>query len=425
MSLAEPLRRTPAAWKVGLLSMLYFVQGLPFGFQSKGLKLSLTALGLSMTTVTLSGLLAAPWSLKLLWAPWVDRHGNEKFGRRKSWIIPLQLLLASSFAFAAFLPPDEHLSGLMIAVLCMNLFAATQDVPVDGLAVDLLSHHELGAGNAVQVVGYKLGMIMGGSILVSLLPRFGWRGLFFTMAAACLVVTAVTLFFKEPPAPGHDPAAPPPKLSWRELGQRLKAFLAQPGAWWLLGFVAFYKAGETLAESIFEPFVQRVGGYPLEQVAGFGGWGMVGSLLGSVVGGLLATRAPLLRAVGWSALVRAVPLFGMWALVAGFIAISPANVIALTVLEHFFGGMLTTSMFAFMMSKVDKRIGATQFTLLATIEVLGKTPWGLASGALVDRIGWASTFGIAVGLSVAFMALLVPMTRAQADAKSPHSTAGQ
>ena len=312
----------------------------------------------------------------------------------------------------------------MIAVFCMNLFAATQDVPVDGLAVDLLSESELGAGNAVQVVGYKFGMIVGGSILVSQLPRFGWRGLFFAMAATCLLVTVVLLFVKEPHPLGHDPASPRVKLSWRELGQRLKAFMARPGAWWLLAFVAFYKAGETLAESIFEPFVQRVGGYALEQVAGFGGWGMAGSLLGSVVGGVLATRVPLLRAVGWSALVRALPLFGMWALVAGFISISPSHVIALTVLEHFFGGMLTTSMFALMMSKVDKRIGATQFTLLATIEVVGKSPWGLASGALVDRIGWASTFAIAVGLSVAFMTLLIPMARAEARARTPHLAVG-
>ena len=172
-------RQLPAAWKLGVLSTLYFAQGLPFGFQSKGLKLSLTELGLSMTAVTMSSALSLPWSLKPLWGPFVDRHGSERFGRRKSWIVPMQLGLALSCAAAAFTPPSESLGALLVMVFFINLFAATQDVPVDGLAVDLLSPRELGAGNAVQVVGYKVGMIVGGSILVSQLPRLGWRGMMF------------------------------------------------------------------------------------------------------------------------------------------------------------------------------------------------------------------------------------------------------
>jgi predicted MFS family arabinose efflux permease len=412
MSSVEAVRRrAPAGWKLGLLSLLYFVQGLPFGFQSKGLKLALTGLGLSMTTVTLSGLLAAPWSFKPLWGPFVDRHGSATFGRRTSWIVPLQVLLALSFVAAAFMPPNENLRGLMVAVFFMNLFASTQDVPVDGLAVDLLSANELGAGNAVQVVGYKLGMIVGGSVLIAQLPRFGWQGVFFAMAATCVAVTAVLLFVKEPSAAA--PEAPSEKPTWREVWQRAKAMFTQPGAWWLIAFVGLYKAGETVATSVFEPFLQRVGGYPIEQVAAFGGWGMIGSLAGSVAGGVLATRVTLLRAVGWAAAVRAIPLVAMWALVAGFIGMTASNIIAITTIEHFFGGMLTTTMFAFMMSKVDRRIGATQFTLFASIEVLGKEPWGLASGALADRFGWSVTFALAVALSVAYLGLLVPMSRLQ------------
>jgi len=401
-------RRLPATWKLAVLALLYFVQGLPFGFQSKGLKLALTALGLSMTAVTLSGLLSLPWSLKPLWGPFVDRHGDPRFGRRKSWIVPMQLLLAAAFVVAAFLPPDEHLQGLLVVVFFMNLFAATQDVPVDGLAVDLLSAHELGAGNAVQVVGYKVGMIVGGSVLVAQLPRFGWRGLFFSMAAMTLLVTTVVFFVREP---NLELSLARPKLTWSELWQRMKAMLTQKGAGWLLLFVAFYKAGESLADAIFEPFLLREAHFPLEQVAGFGGWGMGGSLAGSVVGGILASRVSLLRSVAWAASFRAVPLIGMWALVAGVLELTPAHIIAVTTAEHFFGGMLTTTMFAFMMSKVDKRIGATQFTLLAAVEVTGKSPWGLASGAMADRFGYPTTFAVAVVLSLGFLALVAPMAR--------------
>ena len=124
----------------------------------------------------------------------------------------------------------------------VNSFAATQDVPVDGLAVDLLGPHELGAGNAVQVVGYKVGMIVGGSLLVSQLPTLGWRGMMFAMASLCLAVTATVLFVREPPRPAGDGADA--RLGWRELFTRLKALVTRPGAGWLLVFVATYKLGE-------------------------------------------------------------------------------------------------------------------------------------------------------------------------------------
>ena len=68
-------------------------------------------------------------------------------------------------------------------------------------------------------------------------------------------------------------------------------------------------------------------------------------------------------------------------------------------------------MFAFMMSRVDRRIGATHYTLLASVEVLGKFPGGPIAGLLVTWAGWnyANVFLLATVLSVAFVALLLPL----------------
>ncbi len=406
-------RETSAPWKLGVLAMLYFVQGLPFGFQSKGLKLSLTALGVSMTAISLSGVLSLPWVLKPLLAPFVDRHGSSRFGRRKSWIVPLQGALGLACLVAAFCPPDTRLHWLLLAVLAMNVFAAAQDVPVDGLAVDLLGPSELGLGNAIQVVGYKVGMIVGGGVLVSQLPTLGWRGLFFVMAGLCFAVMALSTSVREPrrSAPGHVEG----HLGWSELSGRLKQIASAPSARWVLAAVATYKLGETLSDSVFEPYLVRVAGFRVEQAAGFAVWGMMGSLVGSAVGGVLASRARLITAVALSASVRCVPLFGMWGLSAGLLSADPASIVALVVAEHFFAGMLTTAMFAFMMAQVDKRIGATHFTLLAAVELVGKAVPGLAAGALVDRLGWPSVFLLGALVSVAFLVVLAPLVRPRAD----------
>jgi MFS family permease len=397
--------------------MLYFVQGLPYGFQSRGLKLALTALGLSMTKVTLASLLSVPWSLKPLIAPFVDRHGSVRFGRRKSWIVPLQGGLGLTCLAAAFCPPDTRLDLLLVCVLFMNVFAASQDVPVDGLAVDVLGPEDLGVGNAVQVVGYKVGMLIGGSVLVSQLPTLGWQGLFFTMGALCFAVMGATFFVREPSqAASHH--APAERLSWPELGARLKKLVDSSAARLLLLFVATYKLGETFADQLFEPWLVRVAHYEVYVAAGFSAWGMLGSLLGSALGAVIATRFRLLTAVGITAGVRFVPLLGMWAMVAGYLAPTPRDIIALTTVEHFFAGMLTTAMFAYMMSRVDKRIGATHFTLLAAVEVLGKAIPGLSAGALVDAAGWSPVFLAAALLSLAFVGLVPVLRRHEADERA-------
>lgn len=402
-------RRAPAAWKLGLLSLLYFVQGLPFGFQSKGLKLLLADdKSVPMTAVTLLGLLSLPWSFKPLWAPLVDRYGSARFGRRKSWIVPLMLLLALSLAAAGFTPYPEYLVPLLGVVLLMNVFASMQDVPVDGLAVDLLSEHELGAGNAAQVSAYKIGMAVGGSIFIGLLlPRLGWKPAFLGLAAIAVIATLAMLRVNEGGRANTE--APAERPTFREIARRSWQLVAKPGGVWLVLFVATYKMGEALSDSVFEPYLQRVLLFSKEDVAGFALVGQLGSLAGSIAGGVVAARTSLLKAVGVTSAIRALSLIAMWALAAGLLPPTPNVITAITGLEHFFAGLVTTCMFAFMMSKVDRSVAATHFTLLAAIEVAGKSPTGLASGALVEWLGWAPVFLIGALLSWAFLGLLLPM----------------
>ncbi|HEY1088528.1 MAG TPA: MFS transporter [Archangium sp.] len=395
-----------APWKIGLLAALYFAQGLPFGFQSNALPLYLTELGLSMTQVSLARALALPWALKALWAPLVDRFSSPRFGRRKSWIVPMQLLLAGSCVVAALVPLSrETLTPFLLCVLAMNLFAATQDIAVDGLAVDLLSEKELGAGNAAQVVGYKVGMLVGGGLLVGLLAAQGWGSIFFAMAALCLGVMTLVLFVKEGRSAERVEAE---KLTWKELGARIRTLVARPEVRWLLLAVATYKMGETLADAMFGAWMVRVHTIPKETVAlWLGSWGIVASLLGSFAGGVVATRLTLKRAVLVTGTLRLLPLIAQWAVVAGAALPTQEVIVPLTMAEHFFGGLLTTSMFALMMSSVDRRIGATHFTLLASVEVIGKAFPGLASGFLVDQLGFQAVFAASVLLSMGFL-MVVP-----------------
>lgn len=392
--------------KLLLLWALYFVEGLPWGVQVVALPVFLRVHGLSLTSIGFATALGLPWMLKILWAPLVDRFGSRRFGRRRSWIVPLQLALAAAAAIAAGLPLERALTPFLLVLLAMNAIAATLDVAVDGLAVDLLAVGELGSGNVAQVVGYKLGMLAGGGVLVWASRFVGWAGLFGLMAGAILCVTLVTLRL----APRGSAAVTADRETPATLAGivgALRRSLAARGGLWLLLFVASYKFGESMADTMFKPFLVDAGFTASQIGAWVGTWGMLFSIAGSIAGGWLATRYSFLHAVAVAAAFRLGPIAAEWWLT--LIDPTAPRVVAVTCAEHFFGGVLTTTLFAFMMSRVDKRIGATHFTALAAIEVWGKLPAAWISGLLADATSYSTLFALATLLSAAFLLLLLPL----------------
>lgn len=398
--------------KLFILSTLYFIQGMPYGFQLLALPIYLRAEGVSLTGIGLAGALALPWSLKVIWGPPVDRFSSRRFGRRRSWILPLQIGLALSCAVAAFIPAESGLLALLLAVLAMNFFAATMDVAVDGLAVDVLRRDELGYGNIAQVVGYKLGMLTGGGLLVWASAWIGWKGLFLAMATLVAGALVVTLSFREAPTdPGTSVSS---ETSLKRVIAELYRAVRVPSALWLLFFIGTYKLGEAMADTMFKPFLFDQG-FDQQQIGLWvGTYGMLLSLVGSVVGGVMASRWGVLRAVTITVVLRALAVAGEWWLT--FVTVTPAKVLAVITAEQLCGGAVTTAMFAFMMSRVDRRIGATHFTLFATVEVTGKLVASWLSGFIADQTSYSTLFGLATALAVAFLLLLVPIYRAGSTA---------
>jgi len=400
--------------KLTWLLMLYFVQGLPFGFQASALPIYLREQGVSLRAIGWASLLALPWLAKVIWAPAVDAIHDPRLGRRRSWILPMQLALAAT---CVGLSLTRELTPLLVLVFASNLFAATMDVAVDGLAVSLLRKDELGLGNTAQVVGFKLGMLTGGGLLVAVSGTIGWNGLFLAMAALIGAVFAYSLFETEPSdAESREQRPDAESVSDRSAAEPAPVFrvllglLRRRSVWALLAVVGTYKLGESFADAMFRPFLTDRG-YDAEQIGlWLGTWGMIFSLAGSVAGGVLASRIGLLRALALTAAIRVAPVVGELVL-----ALDPqlgANaIIGITCAEHFFGGALTTAMFAFMMSRVDPRIGGSHFTLLASVEVLGKLPVGPLAGELAERQGYVPVFAVAVALSVLYLPLLLLVRR--------------
>jgi PAT family beta-lactamase induction signal transducer AmpG len=377
---------TPA--KLGLLGCLYFSQGLPFGFFTQALPVILRKQGFSLGQIGLSSLLVVPWALKFLWAPAVDRFSFARVGRRKSWIVPLQL--ASVVVLALLAPPavSRSMPALMTAILLLNLLAATQDIATDGLAIDMLAPAERGLGNGLQVAGYRVGMIVGGGALLIFHDRLGWPRTFLAMAALTALATVPIAAAREP---GRIPGA-------ADRSQQGRHFFRRPGAARLLLLLAAYKAGDAFATGMLRPFLADAG-LTLEDI----GWllgtvGFVAGLLGALAGGVLVNRIGRRSSLTAFGLLQAASVAGY-----AYLALSKPGQPALYVAaaaEHFAGGMATAALFTCMMDWCESDSSATDYTVQASTVVVATAGASAASGFSAQAFGYFGHFCLATVLAL-------------------------
>ena len=376
---------TPLA-RLALLGSLYFSQGLPFGFFTQALPVLLRRDGYSLGQVGLASLLALPWALKFPWAPLVDGHAIPSVGRRRSWIIPLQLGSVLVLAGLALLGGGS-MPLLMAATFTLNLMAATQDIATDGLAVDMLLPAERGLANGLQVAGYRVGMIVGGGLLLILHDQLGAAGTYLAMGAMTLAATAPIIVAREPRP--RNPGARP--------GGEGVHFLRRPGAARLLLLVMTYKAGEAFASGMLRPFLADVG-LELADI----GWmlgtvGFLAGLVGALVGGALVNRLGRKRALLVFGLLQALTVAGY-----AWLALSTPELAVLYTLcaaEHLAGGMATAALFTCMMDWCSPRSSATDYTVQASAVVIATGTASALSGFSAQALGYFGHFSLGAVLA--------------------------
>ena len=389
------------AVKLGLLGSLYFSQGLPFGFFAQALPVMLREEEYSLAQIGLASMLAMPWGLKFLWAPLVDRHSLSRLsrlGRRKSWIVPLQLGAVGVLVGLALVTRVQvSMPVLMAGVFVLNLIAATQDIATDGLALDLLATEERGVANGLQVAGYRVGMIVGGGALLILHDDLGTGGTFAAMAALMLLATLPILRTREP-APvlrEHVPKA---------VAETRPHFLRRPENAAVLLVVVTFKLGEAFATSMLRPYLSDVG-FTLEDI----GWllgtvGFVAGLVGAVLAGALANRLGRKRSLVMFGLFQALTVGGY----AYMAAVGPSRdaIYALCALEHLAGGMATVALFTCMMDWCSTEQAASDYTAQASAVVITTGTATLLAGVSADQLGYTAHFALAALLSLAAVAVV-------------------
>ena len=389
-----------------LLAALYCSQGLPSGLIAHSLPVLMRQHGVDLAMIGLLKLLALPWVLKVLWAPWIDRLASARYGHHRGWILPLQATVLAILVAVALLPPDAlfgpYLPVLLGLLLCVNLAAATQDVASDGLAVRLLPSKWRGLGNSIQVGGYKIGMIVSGSLLLLVVEPWGWRMAIGMIAALLALMTVPVLLFPEkrllPHAPMHaEPAGP--RLLWRHY----RGFLARPGMGSWMTVVLTFKIGDALGSPMIKPLLVDQGWTSsalgqltlISSVAGIGG---------AILGGLAYARLGALRSLILFGLLQALGIAAMaWLAHTGA---GLYTVYGVALFEQVADGMSTVALFAVMMNRCRPEHEGADFTIQACAQVVLAGIVGSLSGVSAKWFGYEAHFLLAGLLGVLALGLV-------------------
>jgi PAT family beta-lactamase induction signal transducer AmpG len=159
--------------KLGIVALLYLVQGAPAAILWEVLPVYFRLHGVSLRAIGGLRLLELPYSLKVFWSPLVHRYGD-----RRVWVAACMLGIAA----VLFALPFVNVAGVswivLLLILGLTTLSATQDVAIDSYSVGLVARDEEGSANGVRASAYRVALVLVGGGMVFLAAVLAWNQLF-------------------------------------------------------------------------------------------------------------------------------------------------------------------------------------------------------------------------------------------------------
>ncbi len=160
-----PAARIAALYRLLVVTVLGFASGLPLALTGQALQAWLSVEGLDVATIGFLSLVGLPYTFKFLWAPLMDRFELfPQLGRRRGWLVATQLAMAGALLALSTTSPSGALQVFALLALGVAFVSASQDVVIDAYRTDLLPAAERGLGASLNVLGYRLAMIVSGGV---------------------------------------------------------------------------------------------------------------------------------------------------------------------------------------------------------------------------------------------------------------------
>lgn len=401
--------------RVAVIFLLGFASGLPLALTGGTLQAWMTVSGVDIVTIGIFTLVGIPYTWKFLWSPFMDRFVPPFLGRRRGWIVLMQLLLMLAIAAMGSLNPAVAPWALAGLAIIAAFASSSQDIVIDAYRTELLKPVERGMGAAASVLGYRLAMLASGALALIIADQIGWNETYYLMAGLMGLCVVATLWGPEP-----EVAAQPPRTMAEAVVEPFKEFFSRRGAWLVLLLIVLYKLGDAFAGSLTTAFLIRgVDFTPTEVGAINKGMGLIATLVGVVLGGGLMIRLGLFRSLMVFGILQAISnLNFMWLAAVG----KNYWLMAMAVgVENLAGGMGTAAFVALLMSLCNPRFTASQYALLSALSAVGRVYVGPASGYLVEALDWVAFFGFTFVIALPGLLLLWGMRSIiQSPAQNPN-----
>ncbi len=365
------------------------------------------------------------YGLKFVWAPLVDRAPlpwvTSWLGQRRGWMLVAQLGVIAGLLLMANIDPLTQLPGLVVAALLVAFSSATQDITIDAWRIEAADASWQGVMAANYQVGYRLGGILSGAGALFLAQYFSWGLAYTAMGLAMLVGIVTTLLISEPERNVSEE-------NWRREA-RVVAFIEGSHHWpsrirgvvaWVIGaiicpFVDFFQRNGRFALIILlficvfrlsditlgvmaGPFYIDMGFSKAQIGTVTKGYGLVMTLVGAVVGGVLVARYGVMRILLLSALLVA----GTNLVFAWFAEQTPTiELLALVIsADNLSAGMAGSAFIAYLSGLTNRAYTATQYALFSSLMLLPAKFLGGFSGDVVDATDYVTFFVYAAALGI-------------------------
>lgn len=396
-----------------LVLLLGFSSGLPLLLTGGTLSVRLTEVGVDLTTIGLYAAVGLPYSLKILWAPFLDRVPvpwlTRRFGQRRGWLLLTQLgLVIGIIALGGADPVAQPLTmaGLALAV---SFLSASQDILVDAFRIESLTERQMGPGSASYVFGYRIAILVAGAGALYAAARTDWQSTYLIMAACILVGVIAVLIAREPgrvitrearALAARGEAVIQRFRRWPDWCRRVVLWFH--GAVWsplaefvgrkdwlaILLFIMLFKFGDTLAGQMANPFYIMIG-FSKDEIATVAKlFGLLATLAGFALGGAVMARFGVIGGLWISGVLQ---LLSNFTFAAQAVIGHDLGFLAFTIgFENLSGGMGTAAFIAYMSALCNVSFSLTQYAVLTSVMALARTVFVTPSGALVERVDWAA-----------------------------------
>ncbi len=380
--------------RIALFTLLYFSEGAPIGFIWWALPTLLRTQDVAVEKITgLTSILVLPWVFKFLWSPLVDTLRAPRWGFR-AWIIGAQLLMGASLIPLIWFDPVEHFQ-LWRALLLFHAFsAATQDVAIDALAINVTPEQQRGSLNGSMQAGMLLGRSLFGGVALLAAATLGWRWIFIGLIA-CIWSSSVTLLFAREPESSNE------KRSLKDFSEHLRVALRRRATWLGLAFALISAAAFEATGALAGPYLIDRGVSDATIGFFFAAPVVAAAIIGGLAGGKLADRWGRIKTVsvfllGFTLMIVLLGLVDLNAMEQA----SQMTLLGLLTGMYFFIGLFTAASYALFMDLTDPKLGGTQFSAFMAA-TNGCESWsGWAGGQIVARAGYGASFITMSGVSL-------------------------